>query len=106
MAALQVERTEASFSRNYTAETAIGQQLHGMMAMLTVVNERIKYLRKIQDSIIWRKAVKELLGEDAYEQCAAWIAANDEAAPFRREWARPKSKAKMERLNEKRRQRA
>ena len=38
----------------------------------TLLNERIKYLRRLDDKTSWREAVRTVLGEDAYEACVAW----------------------------------
>lgn len=100
MSALQSELEEAKRRRNATAESAIGRQLFQLAASLTLVNERIKYLRQVADRIMWRKAVKEVLGQEAYEQCCEWIAMHDEAAPFRREWAKTRTKAKQQKRAE------
>lgn len=91
LSAMQLELADAKRRRDYTAESALGRQLFRMAASLTLVNERIKYLRKVHDTIMWRRAVSAVLGADAYEQCAAWVAQHDESADFRRQWASKKT---------------
>lgn len=43
-------------------------------AALCRINERIKYLRKLQDQIRWRHAVENLFGYEAVEQCLVYMA--------------------------------
>jgi hypothetical protein len=52
--------------------SAIGRDIFALGAQLTMLNERIKYIRRLMDSLSWRKAVRSVLGEEAYEQCVVW----------------------------------
>ncbi len=94
LSALQSALAAATRRHDSTAESAIGRQIFQLSASLTLVNERIRHLRHVADRIMWRKAVKELFGQEAYERCAEWVAMNDEADPFRRQWASAKTKRK------------
>lgn len=45
-------------------------------ATLTRIGDEIKIVRNRMDRANWRKAVRTVLGEDAYLRCAVWIAQN------------------------------
>lgn len=47
-------------------------------AQLTMLNERIKYLRRLIDTISWKSAVKKVLGEEVYEQLIVWRVREEE----------------------------
>ncbi len=83
---LMLAREIAERRRDHTAHAALGRQMFILAQQVVAINERIKYLRRMSDRITWRKAVQEVLGPDAFEQCSAWIARNDEAAVLRRGW--------------------
>ena len=53
--------------------SALGAAMAENNAQLTKLMERIKYLRKMQDRIHWREAVRDLFGDDAVEQCIVHI---------------------------------
>lgn len=82
------EKIAAEACGNKAAALAIGRQMFDTQSRLTLVGERIKYLRRTIDSLQWRKAVFAVLGADAHEACAAWIVQQDEGAAFRGEWAK------------------
>lgn len=42
-------------------------------AQLTRLGDELKMVRNRMDRTSWRKAVKAVLGEEAYDQCALWI---------------------------------
>lgn len=54
----------------------IGVEMFQVMAQMTKINERLKYIRKLQDTIRWKNAVKALYGQEAVEQCLIWIEQN------------------------------
>lgn len=58
----------------------IGVVLMGVMGQNTLLNERIKYLRRVQDKINWKEAVRALYGDDAVEDCKLWIEQNIQPA--------------------------
>lgn len=51
----------------------IGVAIAEVGAQNTALNERIKYLRKLQDKLQWKEAVRTLFGDEACEQCVVWI---------------------------------
>lgn len=60
---------------------------------LTMLNERIKYLRNLQAKMHWKDAVRALFGQEAYEQCVVWIEQQyGHMDNQRREWAANGSK--------------
>lgn len=58
--------------RNQEAKS-IGSEMAGIMAQNTILNERIKYLRRLQDKVKWKEAVRAVFGDDAVDQCVVWI---------------------------------
>jgi len=52
----------------------IGVEISTLGSQNCVLNERIKYMRKVGDIVSWRKAVTEVLGREAYEQIAEHLA--------------------------------
>ena len=67
---------------------AMGLAIIENNAQLTKLNERIKYLRKLQHHLQWKEAVRELFGQEAYEQCIVWIELHyQEQLQKRREWS-------------------
>jgi hypothetical protein len=59
---------------------AIGSEISGVMGQMTKLNERIKYLRRVNDACSWRRAVTALYGADAFNECRAWIVAEEASA--------------------------
>lgn len=51
----------------------VGTEIADCAAQLTRLNGRIKYLRKAQDNVNWRKAVTALWGQEGYEMCREWL---------------------------------
>lgn len=86
---LMAEELEASNGRKTAESRRIGEELYAIGAQNSLINERIKYLRRLQDSISWRRAVRAVCGDDAYEECAQWCAREEvEKDDKRREWAK------------------
>ncbi len=56
----------------------IGTAIAEDNAQLTLLNERIKYLRRLIDTISWKNAVKKVLGEEVYEQLIVWRVREEE----------------------------
>ncbi len=70
---------------------SLGAELHHTSGQLAKLNERIKYLRKLQTRMEWREAVKVLFGEDAMTQCIVYIEQRwQERHDVRRQWAATK----------------
>jgi hypothetical protein len=55
-------------------KAAIGLAVQGNNSVISKLNERIKYLRKLQDRVQWRNAVYDLFGQDAVDQCLIYMA--------------------------------
>ena len=53
---------------------AAGRRMLENSAQLAALNERIKYLRKMQHAISWRAAVAAVYGDDGVERCSVWMA--------------------------------
>jgi hypothetical protein len=87
---LTLARAAAEQRRDHTTHAALGRQMFVLAQQVVSINERIKYLRRIGDKVNWRRAVAEVLGQEAVEKCAAWIAENDEAEAMRRNWNQSK----------------
>ncbi len=92
---LTLARTAAEKRCDHTTHAALGRQMFVLAQQVVSINERIKYLRRVGDRISWREAVKEVLGPEAVEQCAEWIARNDEAEALRRGWNQDKRQKRM-----------
>lgn len=68
--------------------TEIGNAIRTVDSQLSLIGERIKYLRKVEDHVRWRDAVLNVLGQDALEACVIWrIQQGQEADNMRRRWA-------------------
>lgn len=52
---------------------ALGAEMQENSSRLVRLNERIKYLRKLQHRIQWKEAVRALFGDDAVEQCVIYM---------------------------------
>lgn len=66
-----------------------GKEIQALCTLFTALNERIGYLRKLQDKMQWKHAVRALYGDDAYEACVLWIEQQfGEQSDQRREWAK------------------
>jgi hypothetical protein len=70
LAMLKSEQSAASTPKERTRIGAAVDEIHGQF---TLLNERIKYLRKLQDRLQWKRAVQTLFGQEAYEQCVVWL---------------------------------
>jgi hypothetical protein len=90
-AMLHTERTKinppvGSTQRKEFAD--MGVAMSENMAQMTKLNERIKYLRRLQDKVQWRETVRELFGDDAVEQCIVHMEQRwGELYELRRQWA-------------------
>lgn len=67
------EMAAAKAAGNLKRAGVLAIQQHAHAAQLTKVNERIKYLRKLQNRVQWKEAVLALYGQEAYERCVVWI---------------------------------
>lgn len=66
----------------------MGVAMSENMVQMTKLNERIKYLRKLQDKVHWRETVRDLFGDDAVEQCIVHMEQRwNELYDLRRQWA-------------------
>ena len=80
LAMLQGEHAAVLQQRGPCEESrALTVAMAELQAQNTALNERIKYLRKVQNAANWRMAVEAVLGLDAVEQCKAWMAQHDES---------------------------
>lgn len=52
---------------------ALGASMAENNAQLAKINEHIKYLRKLQNQVHWREAVRQLFGDEGVEQCIVYI---------------------------------
>lgn len=83
-AMLMSERERLSNGRE---SRAISAAIAENNAQLTAIGERIKYLRKLQDKVQWKKAVIDLFGQEAFEQCVVYMEQQyGEKCDQRREW--------------------
>lgn len=51
----------------------LGHEKAGLCLQSQLIRERLAYIRRLQDRLQWKDAVKELFGQDAFEQCAVHI---------------------------------
>lgn len=72
-AMLAGELEKAKETRSRKDVTRIGTGLLDVAAQLSLINERIKYIRRLGDRIKWRAAVAAVAGEDVVEQCLIWM---------------------------------
>ena len=90
-AMLNTERTKINPPANSKEREAfkdMGIAMSENMAQMTKLNERIKYLRKLQDKVCWREAVRDLFGDEAVEQCLVLMEQRmHELYDLRRQWA-------------------
>lgn len=88
-AMLQNEKDSATAKNRKSEEREIGAEIYQLMSQSTKLNERITMLRKLQDKIHWRSAVKALYGDEAVTDCLVWMETNNsEIWEKRREWSR------------------
>lgn len=88
-AMLQNEKDSAAAKNRKNEEREIGAEIYQLMSQSTKLNERITMLRKLQDKIHWRSAVKALYGDEAATDCLVWMETNNsEIWEKRREWSR------------------
>ena len=67
---------------------AIGIEQAAIAAQLTMLNEKIRYVRKLMDRLQWKDAVKALYGQEAFEECVVWLEREyGHITDKRREWA-------------------
>lgn len=90
--------------RAQQAETLVRQRLHeqqgnhlkartevlkrdALGVQSTMVNERIKYMRNLQNRLNWKDAVLAIYGQEGYEKCVVWMEQMyGEMDDRRREW--------------------
>lgn len=72
LAMLHGEKVAAEDRHDKREASRIGVAMFEDNAQITVLNERIKYLRRLLEAISWRNAVKAVLGQEAYEQVVLW----------------------------------
>lgn len=72
MAMLLREKAGASERGENVEAKRLGTAHSEAAAQLTLINERIKYIRRLMDAWSWRNAVKTVLGDEAYEQLREW----------------------------------
>ena len=66
----------------------IGVAKTEIAAQLTKINERVKYLRKLQTMLQWKEAVRVLFGQDAFDECVIFIEQRyQHLEDTRHEWA-------------------
>lgn len=54
----------------------LGQEVAAMSHDFGRLRDELKMIRRRMDRLNWSKAVRDVLGEEAYEQCRVWMAAN------------------------------
>ncbi len=80
IAMLQGELAECLAKHGPSKESrALTVAMAEVQAQNSVLNERIKYLRKLQNAVNWRMAVEAVFGAEGVEQCKVWLAKNDES---------------------------
>jgi hypothetical protein len=85
-AMLNVEKVK---SRRPLERDQLGAAILENNSQLTTLNERIKYLRKLQDRIQWKETVRELFGDEAVTQCKVHMEMQwAEVFSKRREWSK------------------
>jgi len=66
----------------------LGNGIRSVDSQLSLIGERIKYLRKVEDSVRWRETVLNVLGQEALEACLIWrIQQYRDVDNLRRVWA-------------------
>lgn len=70
-----LQRLKATHDRlgQRTEAQAAGVEMLALNKQLTVINVRVKQLRKLQDRTSWRRAVQALYGQEGVEACLVWI---------------------------------
>lgn len=85
-AMLNVEKAK---SRRPLERDQLGAAILENNSQLTTINERIKYLRKLQDRIQWKETVRALFGDEAVAQCIVHMEMQwGEVFSKRREWSK------------------
>lgn len=65
----------------------LGIAMKDIGSQCTKLNEKIKYLRKLQNRLQWKDAVRTLFGEESFEQCVVWLEQQyGHMSATRREW--------------------
>ena len=89
LAMLTVERTKINPKAGKKEKQEwelLGRAIFEVGHRMTKINERIKYLRKLQDKIHWRNAVRALFGDEAVAQCVIYMETTwSEIYDFRRD---------------------
>jgi hypothetical protein len=85
---LRNEMSAAKHAKREKEAIEIGRAIRDADSQLGLIGERIKYMRKVEDAIRWRKAVETVLGQEALEACLIWrVQEGREADDMRRSWA-------------------
>jgi hypothetical protein len=51
----------------------IAAEMAGIMSQNTLINERVKYLRKLQNQIQWKEAVRVVCGQETLDEVMVYI---------------------------------
>ena len=70
--------TERVNSRCKKDDERISEGLNDVRAQLSLIKERLMYLRRALDAVRWRKGVQEVLGVDAYLQVSEYLAKTEQ----------------------------
>jgi hypothetical protein len=66
----------------------LGVAMHENNSQCMRLNERIRYLRKLQDRVQLKHAVITLFGNESFEQCVVWLEQQyGHLSATRRDWA-------------------
>ncbi len=58
---------------------ALGQELHVLAQDGSPLRDELKQIRSRRERLSWQRAVRACFGDDGYEQCRVWMAANEGA---------------------------
>lgn len=67
---------ERASARNRVVESELGLAMSENNALLTKINDRLKFVNERMNRLCWREAVKACFGEDGFLQCVQWMEAN------------------------------
>lgn len=94
--AMNMLQSERERAKSDNERRAIGVELFRVAGQNSLLNERIRYLRRLENKVQWKEAVKEVLGADAFNACVEWIEASvyAEHQDMRRQWAKARGAAR------------
>lgn len=72
LAMLKEEQQAAKERGDYVEAKRIGVAHFADGAQLALLNERIKYLRRLMDVISWKNTIKKHLGDQVFEELLVW----------------------------------